>query len=188
MRQTFHKRIFTFLATLILLSSSILAFAVSSQYYEGNPLYLQPGEIREVKIMLQNHAGTEDVNVKAEIIEGQNIIQLNEPNDIFLVPKGEKIDVYFKINIPQDAKKGDIFPVTIMFASTTTSTGSIGLSGSIGKGFNVVIGNPRDFDENGNLKTNLSWMVYLIIPLIIAITIIGAVAFYLRKNRKISKK
>ena len=176
-----HKKILLFLLAVILLSGSILAFAVSSQYYESNPMYIQPGESQDIKLMLQNHAGTEDVSVKVEIKEGMEIIGLKESGDTFVIPKGDKIDLYFKVNAPSNSKKGDIFPVTIMFTSLTTSEGPIGLSGSIGKGFNVVIGQASDFDENGNLKTNLSWIVYVVIAL--AITCVTIFIFYLRKRR-----
>ena len=88
-----YKKIFLFLLTGILLSSSIFAFAVSSQYYENNPMYLLPGETQDIKLMLQNHAGSEDVNVKVEVRDGGEIIELKELSDTFVIPKGDKIDI-----------------------------------------------------------------------------------------------
>jgi len=188
-QKTILKEIFLVMVAIILISGNVLAFAVSSRYYEDNPLYLQPGESTETFFTLQNLAGTNDISLKAGIIVGENIVEITDNSDTYNVPLGEKAKVNLKITVPIDAKKGDMFPVTLMFTTIVTENeGPIALGGSVGKGFNVVIGEPSDFDENGNLKTNLSWIVYLIVSLIIAITIIGAVAFYLRKNRKISKK
>ena len=181
-----HKKILLFLLAVILLSGSILAFAVSSQYYENNPMYLQQGESQDIKLMLQNHAGTEDVNVKVEIKDGKGIIELKEPSDTFVIPKGDKIDINLKVSAPSNSKKGDIFPVTIMFTSLTANEGPIGLSGSIGKGFNLIVGEASDFDENGNLKINLSWLVYTMVATVIAA--VGAAVFYFVKKKSSSKK
>ena len=179
-----YKRIFAFLAALVLISVSVSAFAVSSQYYGDNPLYLQPGQSQEIKMMLQNNAGTEDINVKlTEIKEGKDIIEMKDSKDVFLVPKGGKTDVYFKVTAPSDAKKGDIFPVTLMFASIAAGNNPIGLSGSIGKGFNVVIGQASDFAESpkgGNNRT----AIYLIL----GIALLIAAIYFLLKRKDFSKK
>ena len=184
LRKKIHKEIFLVMVSLILFSSSVFAFAVSSQYYEGNPMYLQPGESTEMFFTLQNLASEEDVRLQAEITDGANIIELTDASDIYDVRVGEKVKVNFMVTAPADAKKGDSFPVTIMFGTITSGEGPIGLSGNIGKGFNVVIGEPSDFDENGNLKTNISW----IISLALAIVVIGTAVFYLRRNKKSPKK
>ncbi|MBI4116751.1 hypothetical protein HY449_03330 [Candidatus Pacearchaeota archaeon] len=187
MKKICHKKVFIFLATLILFSSSVLAFAVSSQYYEGNPLYLQPGETRDVKIMLQNHAGTEDVSIKTEISEGKEIVELKDSNDIFLVPQGGKTDVYFKISAPFNAKKGDVFPVTLMFASSTVGgEDPIGLSGSIGKGFNVVIGEPSDFEAK-EAKFSPKVIYGLIGVVLVVIAFLIARKKFSKKNKKTNK-
>ena len=188
LRKKIHKEIFLVMVSLILFSSSVFAFAVSSQYYGGNPLYLQPGESTEMFFTLQNLASEEDVRLQAEITDGANIIELTDASDIYDVRVGEKVKVNFMVTAPADAKKGDSFPVTIMFGTITSGEGPIGLSGNIGKGFNVVIGEPSDFDENGNLKTNFSWVAYAVIALAIACAAISI--FYLRKrrNKKSSKK
>lgn len=191
-QKTMCKKIFLIMMTMVLISSNILAFAVSSQYYggnPGNPLYLQPGGSIETFFTLQNLAGTEDIRLHARITEGQDIIELTDSSDIYDVPLGEKTRVNFIVTAPAGAKKGDTFPVTIMFGAITSGEGPIGLSGSIGKGFNVVIGDPSDFNEDGSLKTNFSWIVYVIIALAIACAAIFI--FYLRKRksfRPIKKK
>jgi len=188
-QKTTLKEIFLVMAAVILISSNVLAFAVSSRYYEGNPLYLQPGGSMETFFTLQNLAGTNDINLKAGIIVGEDIVEIIDDSDTYNVPLGEKAKVSLKITAPIDAKKGDMFPVTLMFTTIVTENESpIAFGGSVGKGFNVVIGEPSDFDENGNLKTNFSWVAYAVIALAIACAAISI--FYLRKrrNKKSSKK
>ena len=180
LQRKIQKEFFLAVLSIILVSTGILAFAVSSQYYNGNPLYLQPGESMEMFFTLQNLASEEGVRLQAAITEGENIIEVTDSSDIYNVPSGEKTKVNFIVTAPADAKKGDSFPITIMFGTITSGEGPIGLSGNIGKGFNIVIGEPSDFDENGNLKTNLSWIVYIVIAM--AITLVGIV-FYLRKKQ-----
>src|SRR3989344_5269782 len=184
LQRKIQKEFFLAVLSIILVSTGILAFAVSSQYYNGNPLYLQPGESMEMFFTLQNLASEEGVRLQAAITEGENIIEVTDSSDIYNVPSGEKTKVNFIVTAPADAKKGDSFPITIMFGTITSGEGPIGLSGNIGKGFNIVIGEPSDFDENGNLKTNISW----IISLALAIVVIGTAVFYLRRNKKSPKK
>lgn len=186
MQKTICKKFFLVMIAVILVSSNILAFAVSSRYYERNPLYLQPGESTETFFTLQNLASEEDVHLQARIIAGEDVIELTDSSDIYVVPAGEKKRVNFIVTVPADAKKGDTFPITIMFGTITSGEGPIALSGSIGKGFNVVIGNPEDFNEDGSLKTNFLGVTYVAIAL--AIGIIGMVAFYLMKKQRARKK
>ena len=93
--------------TLSLLCSivpNVLAFAVSSQYYDTNPLYMQPGETVETFFTLQNLAGDRNVTIMARITYGEKIITLLDESDIYNVPLGEKKKVNFKITIPSDTK------------------------------------------------------------------------------------
>ena len=180
------KKVFLFLIAMILSVNSILAFAVSSRYYEDNPLYLQPGESTETFFTLQNLASPNDVSLQARIIKGEEIIELTDSSEIYYVPTGEKKIVNFIVAAPIDAKKGDVFPVTILFTTMTVGEGPIALGGSVGKGFNLVIGEPSDFNEDGTLKTNIT-LIYTIVVLIAIATVLGVV-FYLRKNKMPLKK
>ena len=138
--------IFIIVVAIIILSSNINAFAVSSQYYEGNPLYLQPGESTETFFTLQNLASTEDVLLQARITEGNTVTELTDSSNIYSVPAGEKTKVNFIVTAPANAKKGDTFPISMEFTARTSGEGSVGLSGSIGKGFNLAVGDSSDFE------------------------------------------
>ena len=186
LQRKIQKEFFLVVLSIILVSTGILAFAVSSQYYERNPLYLQPGESIEMFFTLQNLASTEDVRLQATVTEGEDIIELTDSSEIYDVPSGEKTKVNFIVTAPVDAKKGDIFPISMGFATLTSGEGPIGLSGNIGKGFNLIVGEASDFDEKGNLKTNLSLAIFVITAL--ATAIIGTAVFYLRKRKMLLKK
>ena len=178
-----YKEIFLAVMAVIFISSNVLAFAVSSQYYGGNPLYLQPGESTETFFTLQNLASTEDVRLQAKITEGENIVKLTDLSEIYNVPAGEKTKVNFLVTAPANAKKGDTFPVSMEFTTAAIGGGPIALSGSVGKGFNLVIGKDSDFTGN-KTQSKFSW-TYLIVALIVALVI---VIYFVFKKKKFSKK
>ncbi len=126
---------------LILLTSSILAFAVSSKYYENYPMYLPAGESADIQLTLQNLASAEDVSVRAVIREGDGIIEMTDSSNEYLIPAGGKIPVNIKVTIPNDAKLQDAYTVNIQFVSiTSTESGTAGLASGIDKEFNVIVG------------------------------------------------
>ena len=180
-RNMIYKGILTIVATIILFSFNINAFAVSSQYYGGNPMYLQPGETTNIKLMLQNQAGARDVIIKMSITEGSDVIEPVESNDVLTVPKGNKIDVNFIVTAPSSAKKGDTFPISIEFTTVTSSEGPIALGGSIGKGFNLVIGEPSDFEVR-ETKFPLT-ALYVITAIILGIITLIIIRKKLSKNK-----
>jgi len=121
LQRKIQKGFFLITMSLILLSNSILAFAVSSQYYGNNPLYLQPGESVEMFFTLQNLASTEDVRLQATVTEGEDIIELTDSSEIYDVPSGEKTKVNFYMcmaeitldfvqsDITHNLRKGDFY-------------------------------------------------------------------------------
>jgi len=166
---------------IIFLTPYLMAFAVSSQYYDNNPLYMKPGESVETFFTLQNVAGETNITVKAEITDGKNIVELSDVSDIYIVPKGEKTRVNFKVMAPSDSKIGDKFPLTIMF-KTVTSQGEnpIALSSSIGKGFEVIIGEPSRVEEVPIKKNNYLWIDLIVVLIVVIIFVLI--------NRKYAKK
>lgn len=171
-KNIFYKRIIFLFAIILILLPNVIAFAVSSQYYDNNPLYMQPGETVDTFFTLQNIAGTENITLKAKIEYGEDILTLLDNTDIYTVPSGGKVKVNFKITAPTDAKKDDKFPITIFFTSLRTSSGGpVAIGASVGKGFDViikeaeVIGAPKE-------KTQIPIWAYIIIGIIILVIII----------------
>ena len=78
-------------------------------------------------------AGNENITTRPNIIKGSEIMELTDPNDIF-VPVGGSIDVKVKVNIPSDAKIGDIYPIEVEFTTVTeTESGAFGLGAGVGR-------------------------------------------------------
>lgn len=183
-----EKRILLSIIAIILLLNlyGVIAFAVSSQYYDNNPLYMQSGETVDTFFTLQNIAGTENITLKAKIEYGENILTLLDDTDIYVVPSGGKVKVNFKITAPTDAKKDDKFPITIMFTSLkTSSSGPVAIGASVGKGFDVIIIEPPILEETPTKeKIKISTIIYILIGIIILIVII----FFVARNRGYKKR
>ena len=161
------------LAILILFfSGNIYAFAVSSAYYHENPLYILPGDTKNIQIILQNLAGSEDINVKAEVMTSSDILELTGP-DTYLVPAGKKTSVNFKITIPNDAKTDQVYPISIDFITITPQeSGSFGFGTSIGQKFDVIIGTGPPLLAPEEKPTIAPWRIGLGIAVVIIIIII----------------
>jgi uncharacterized membrane protein len=159
---------------IILASELVASFAVSSAYWEENPLVLPAGETKDIKLILQNLASPDEINLKASIDRGSEVIGLADPSDIYLVPGGEKKDVNLRVAIPIDAKVGDIYPVRMVF--TTVAPGAAGgfvFGSSIEKSFNVVVGAaPGTITPSYTLKEkSLTWILVIVIIIVAAVII-----------------
>ncbi len=171
---------------LILLTTNILAFAVSSKYYEDYPIYLSAGETQEVQMTLQNLASTEDVNVRASIREGDGIIEITDASKDYLIPTGEKTIVNLKITIPSDAEIQEAYAIKIQFTTVTVSeSGTAGLASGISKEFNVIVGTPAAISEK-----KLKWLVFkkVLISLIGILVIIILIIWKVKKRKTSGKK
>ena len=166
----------------ILLTSNILAFAVSSTYYENYPMYLPAGETQDVQMTLQNLASTEDVNVRASIIEGDGIIEITDSSNEYLIPAGEKTLVNLKVTIPNNAKLQDVYDIKIQFTSIIISeSGTAGLASGIDKEFNVIVG-------AGAVEKKIKFFVFKKILIGIGIILVIILIFWRFKRRKSSNK
>jgi hypothetical protein len=159
---------------LILISSSVSAFAVSSAYWKENPIIISPGETKNIQLILQNMAGTEDISAKGAILEGFEIAQITDADDVYLVPLGQKTPVNIQLSIPEEAEVDDTYELRVSFTTLTTDTGGFGFGSSVERVFPVII-----FKEPGPKVA--SWIIYLAVGILIALII---VFFVLRKKRE----
>jgi len=169
--------------SIILESSFVSAFGIGSAYYKENPLEISAGETKEIIFNLQNGPGPEDITTRASITKGSEIITIDS-GDIF-VPVGGSVDVKASVNIPNDAKIGDIYPVEVAFITVTKAgAGTFGFGSSVGRSFNIII--VPTAEERAKLaeqKPISSWIIYLIIGIVIIILIILAILFRLKKKK-----
>ena len=79
------------------------AFGVSTKFYKGNPLVLEPGETAQTRLKLQNMVGSEDLIATADITSGSEIAKIIDKNTEYLVPLGTTdTKVNLEISIPEN--------------------------------------------------------------------------------------
>ena len=165
-------------AFFILLSGIVSSFAVSSQYWKENPVKLYPGETKEVYIVLQNMVGEGDINVRGVITEGSDIAKIIDESNIYSIPFGEKINVNLRISIPLEAELSGEYKVSISFTTLSFAEGGpLGIGSGVQKDIPVVvIAEPKP-------EISTWW-----ICLIVAVLVLGALAFWFFKGKKTVKK
>jgi hypothetical protein len=165
----------------------VSAFSVGMPYMENKQLYLSPGAITDIEFVLQNSGGTENINARATIIEGSEIIEITDTSNIYVVIPGQQTKVNFKITIPEDAQIGDSYHIKLGFAAEA-GAGSFAFGSEIEQNFDVFIGE-RAVDIAGEAvgeeeeETQLkSLLVYGIIILVLIAIII--IFFVIKRKNK----
>lgn len=162
----------------ILLTVNFLsAFAVSSAYYEGNPLLISPGEEKTVDVVLQNMAGSEEIVVAAKIVEGENIARVVGFEDSYSVPVGERRKVSLKIDIPEEFRIGDETDVILSFSTVSDSE-----SGTFGFGSGIESVIPVKIIASSGVEEKQVWLPFIIVLAVIALVLI--IFFIIKKVRK----
>lgn len=167
------------IATLFLINFAS-AFAISAKYHEGNPLYILPGESKEVPFIIQNLGGTSELNVKLEIGTGKEFLKIEDSNDIYVVPAGDRTTVNLTMSVPANAKIKDIYPVSLNFITLSKSeSGVFSLNSAIAQRFDAVIGT--------GIPSTKPAIDFKIIAILIGIALaIGALSYLVvsRKRKK----
>ena len=155
--------------------SNISAFAISSEYWRENPLRLYPGESKEFSLVLQNLGGTSDLNLRANVISGYNVLKVADPSNIYTVPAGQKGQANFIATVPSDSKPGKVYSVQIDFLEVKDSkSGEFGFGTSIGQSFDIVTLSAVE-QPTGLNKTVILYVIAGIILLVIVIWILRKV-------------
>src|SRR3989344_2666120 len=173
-----------FIITLfILLSYSVFAFGVSSPYWDENPLYLKPGETKEVTMILQNMVGEDDIKMTGELNSGSEIAVLINPGIIYDVPLGSNnVPVNLRITVPEDAKPGKEWQVGVLFKTIADNTGGVGISGGISKGFKVIVKEEQEVSSEASRTEGKQTLTQFIILLVILI-VLGLIIKYFYKGK-----
>ena len=190
----FHKTIG--IGILILLAmSSVSAFGVSSSYWGGHPLYVSPGEIKEIELDLQNQdSDTGDAIASVAQTSGSEIAQLKEEGKLYDMPYGTaKTPVYIEITIPQDAEPGQTWTLTfdVVSSADQKNPGVIQFNTGMKVSFDVVV---QSNEENTtttqeapeSTSDNTKWIIGAVL---IGIVIIAIILMYAsqKRNEKPSK-
>ncbi len=172
--------ILLFLLT-ILLAVNANAFGVSTFYYEGRPLILNPGEVKDIQVQLQNEATSGPISLKATIDSEKNIAQLTGKTIYNLGPGDKGVSVPITISIPENAQIGDKYQVSVSFVTATGSEGGmVELGTQITKGFDVVVG--KVVEEEKVVKDTISPQTLMGILVLLSLAVL--VLFILRKRKR----
>jgi hypothetical protein len=173
------------LLVLLALSFSINALGITSVYYAGNPLTLQPGQTKTVSLGLSNNAGEqENLTVIANITKGGEIAQLVDKDKQYTLPFGtnNNVGINVLISAPAGDPVGKQYNIEVTVSTITPGGSAVVLGSSIGTSIPVTI-----VSSTGEIpkKTPLSiqWIVLIILILIILLIIIIAILSKKKKKK-----
>lgn len=166
---------------ILAVTSVVTAFGVSTSYWIGNPLQVNPGQTKIITFRLENMVGESDVTVKAELLKGGEIASISD--ELIIVPIGTKdTELPITISIPEGTAIGTKYVVTI--SSQTVQTGSGGgviLGTGAETAFDVeVVPVPPEpvVVEEAAAGNQVIWITLLIIIVVVAIY------FYVKRKKK----
>ena len=167
------KKLILPLIALILASSMVFAFGVSSPYWADNPMELAPGESEVVMLNLQNKAGaTQSVTTSIRILEGYELLSL--PQDSHDVAAGGETDVPVTVTMPSNAALGETYSIKMEVKEVTSGEGGMV---AMGTGFLV------EFNVNVVEKAMIGMNTTTILS-ILAIVIAAIIIYCLLKRKK----
>ena len=195
MRKNKRTKNYSIVLLLILFSFILVlnvnAAGVSSPFWDENPMYVQPGEVREFRYLLQNMVGDSNIKVKAELEPGTEIMEFIDENTIYDVPLGKSdIPVNMKIVVPENAKDGDSWQVGVKFITITEAKeGAVSIGIAYSKGFKVVVGDKASpgskvVISGTTTKPVLSNEALGFLALVVILVILALIVKYVHKKRK----
>jgi len=172
-----EKSLYFGILALMLMLPAAAAFGVSTPYWKENPLIMQPGETKEVSLNLQNMVGNEDLNVRVDLLAGQEIAKITDVSMIYPVRMGTADTyVHMTISVPKNATIGTKYTLTTSFATVASGQSSgVKIGTGMEKSFDVIV---------GEIKENPSPVSNTAIAAIVAIIIIMAIILLAKKKRK----
>lgn len=179
------KIFFSFVLTIsiLLLLSSVYAFGVTTWYWEGNPLKLEPGETKEIYLELQNMVGDNDVNAEVKLIKGSEVAQIIDSSNIYSVPaKTKDTKVNVRVSVPETDQIGKTYTLGFSIQTVNPAGGGVGLSTGFEKEFDVEVAEkpkPAAPEVTEVAKKGFPWFT-----LVIAIAIVVVLAIIVKKANK----
>lgn len=175
----------------VLSATTVLAFGVSSPYWEGNPLTICPGETKTALLGYQNLGeGVADVTIKAEITRGNEIASLKE-QDYVVAANTRDTQVDIDVSIPESAPIGAEYKITLTSRTVTPGTeGGVGLGVGIDTTFDVlVVEKPAVQEEILAEETPETGLAVIFVLLaVIIVSVILLIVIHAKKSKKITKK
>ena len=184
-----NKELVFVLLTLVIFSVSIISAAgVSTPYWSTNPLKLGPGESLIITLGLQNMVGSDDITLRANITNGNEIARIIDTNTDYFVPLGSNnVTVNIEVNIPENAEPERTYNVQVSFVQIGSEGGGgfFTLASAFTQNIPVlVVGEPTESAvyqpvQPVQKQTNLLWIALAVIVLGIIV-----VALMIRRRGK----
>ncbi|MBI5804069.1 hypothetical protein HY450_02395 [Candidatus Pacearchaeota archaeon] len=177
------ERLIVIAILVVFFSTVVNAFGISSSYWRGNPYQIPPGETGTVGLRLQNMGTDEDVTVRARLVGGGEIANVDEKD--YLVKAGTKdTEVLVEIKIPETDALGTKYVVTVTFETLSqTEQGVVSVGTGIDTSFDVLVVEAPPASSEIEIGTT-TWIIVAVIIIILAIFIIWLV----RKGKKPVRK
>lgn len=122
----YFKIIVSFVTALAFLFPMATAFGVTSPVPSGEYLIMNPGETRDIAIMLQNMAGGEDITLKGYILEGAEYVSFVDQKAEYSIPFNSKdIPINVRVSIPEGAQRYDKYSISVLLRQVVKSKESI---------------------------------------------------------------
>ncbi|MEK6854910.1 MAG: hypothetical protein AABX73_01680 [Nanoarchaeota archaeon] len=185
-----NKNIIIIALVTALLIPNIQALGISSPYWEGNPLEMQPGQTKEISFALTNSIKEEtDARAIISLTEGSEIAEI-VGNKEYLIPVGSSNQkVNLKITIPKESQIGATYNVKLSLSSVPenkTANIQIGLNYDVSFPVKIVAESPQkteDITQTGEKPRNVILIISIIL-LLLAVIILIVYLISKRKNNK----
>lgn len=172
----------TILLVLTLGINLVSSFAVSSKYWEENPLTIYPGETKDFFLVLQNLAGDSDVSVQGFVTEGNDIVKFIDESPNYDVPLGSKIQVNLRAEVPEDSLISDLYTVRIEFKTVKNSeSGDFSFGAGVEREIPILVIAPEKTVRN---FSDYQWIVYIMIILLLALILFFVVKRIKKEKQK----
>ena len=154
------------------------AFAVSSKYWEENPLTIYPGETKDFFVILQNLAGDSNISVQGFVTEGEDIVHFIDGSLVYEVPLGSKLQVNLRVSVPEDTLINDLYTVKIEFKTIENpESGQFGFGAGVEREIPILVVAPEKPIRN---FADYQWIVYVVIIVMLALILF----FVVKRIRK----
>ena len=129
------------LLIIALLSISVGAFGISSSWYDGHPLILEPGETKDIHVTIQNGgARAEEVLASVELNSHRNdLVRLLDADNNYLIPAGGEARVNIRVTVPEDIDIGYTFAIDVSVRSSPRGREGVSLGSAVGSSIPVII-------------------------------------------------
>lgn len=177
-------KLLTFVLGIFFLVNTVMAFGVSSPYWNDNPLRMFPGETKEISFNLQNCPSLLEICDKSD---EQVVIILEQGDEIASIISGTNYDLPYgssdqylrlKIEIPNNAQLGEKYNIVVSATSIPKAEGgNVELGTRYNIDFPVIVGEkfsiplPVSDEESERSAVGFIFVIVIIILILLAIVI-----------------